>query len=292
MDRIEISAPAKINLFLKVLGKRNDGFHNIFSWFQAVSLLDQLTFEKSNNIGFRLTIEGSADLPVNDDNLIVRSARLLFEKHKMAGGLKMNLKKSIPVAAGLAGGSSDSAATIYAINKLFELGLSNDEMSQIGLQIGSDIPFFFSSGQAEVTGRGEKIKNIVLPLDYHIILICPSLAVSTAGSYRQLKINLTIPAPNIKFSNCNSFKELLVEIGDIGNDFERLHLETYPVLGRIRDVLNRAGALLTRMSGSGPTVFGLFDNMPEREDLLQITRGDWQVMIVRPITLPAWDYRQ
>jgi 4-diphosphocytidyl-2-C-methyl-D-erythritol kinase len=290
MEKIDIKAPAKINLFLKVLGKRNDGYHDIFSWFQAVSLFDNLSFEKKSQPGFELDIEGSDQLSCADDNLIIKTSLILFEKFKLPGGLKIKLKKNIPIAAGLAGGSSDAAATIYGINTLFGLNLDSDRMKEIGLLLGSDIPFFFSSGQAEVTGRGEVIEDISLPVDYHIVLVTPSFPISTADSYRRLKMGLTIRMEDIKLFHCPSLMDLVGGICDIGNDFEKLHLESCPELGEIKDALNKAGAILSRMSGSGPTVFGIFDKMPEREDLLQITRGDWRIYTARPISLPAWDW--
>jgi len=289
MDKIKVGAPAKINLFLKVTGKRDDGYHNIYSWFQAVSLFDHLTFEKSNKPGFRLKIKNGGNLPADNQNLIVKTAEILFGRFAPGGGLNIELEKNIPVSAGLGGGSSDSAATIYAISRLYKLGLSYKKMQEIGLEIGSDIPFFFSSGQAEVTGRGEIIKKIVLPLDYSIILITPGLAISTTDSYRRLKMDLTSPGKRIRLLRCNDFKGLVAGIFEIGNDFERVHLKSFPVLNEIKGVLLSAGAALTRMSGSGPTIFGLFYNMPEGDGFRKIVRGDWQQHVVQPITLPAWD---
>ncbi len=288
MDWCEIKAPAKINLFLRVLEKRSDNYHNICSWFQAVSLFDFLHFTKSS-AGFDLMIDSHTELPSDENNLIIKTAGLLFIKFNLPGGLTIRLKKNIPIAAGLAGGSSDAAATIYAINKLYDLDLSLPQMRKLALEIGSDVPFFFSSGQAEITGRGEIIKDIPLPTDYFILLITPPLHISTAESYRRLNLGLTTGKGVVNLSHCVNFDELIGRICDIGNDFETIHLASYPILGRIKDVLNKAGARIARMSGSGPTVFGLFDKMPEREDLFQITRGDWQVVEVRPITLPAWD---
>jgi len=288
MNNIIVSAPAKINLFLRVLGKRGDGYHNIYSWFQAINLFDRLAFEKYNG-KTELTIEGDKNLPTDKENLVIQAARLMFDRFNLPGGLKILLKKNIPIAAGLGGGSSDAASAIYAIDKLFSLNLSDDEMMRLGLRIGSDLPFFFSSGSTEVTGRGEKLGDISLPLKYHIILLIPDLMISTAESYANLKLGLTILGPDIKLSCPNNFGDLIDRLKDIGNDFENMHLESYPVLDEMKDALHRTGAVITRMSGSGPTIFGLFEDMPEREDLQRITRGDWQAFAVRPITLPAWD---
>ncbi len=289
MNEIEVRAPAKINLFLKILGRRDDGYHDIFSWFQAISLYDYISYEKSANAGIELRIEHSPDLPTDKTNLIVRTADLMFKNFGLSGGLKIHLKKNIPVAAGLGGGSSDSAATIYAIDKLFELGLTDIELRKLGLKIGSDIPFFFSSGQAEVTGRGDIIENIKLPLNYYIVLVNPGIFISTAESYAGLKMSLTSQRTGIKLFRCKDFKEMVINLLEIENDFEKGHLKSFPILEKVSSALTNAGARLVRMSGSGPTIYGLFENIPEGDGFHQIIRGDWWHFIVQPIVLPAWE---
>lgn len=289
MDKIELKTPAKINLFLKILNKREDNYHNIFSWFQAVSLYDYITYEIIPEVGFNLSFDKASTLPTNDKNLIIKTARLMFDTFNLDGGLKINLEKNIPISAGLGGGSSDSAATIYAIDKLYNLSLSNLQKQEIGQKIGSDVPFFFSTGQAEVTGRGEIIKDINIPLDYYLILVKPELSISTADSYSGLKMDLTSPMESIKLFCYKDFREMIEGLSEIENDFEKEHLKSFPVLERVKDVLKIAGADLVRMSGSGPTIYGLFRNMPEGDGLKKIIRSDWQYYIVRPIILPAWE---
>ncbi len=283
-----MKAPAKINLFLKVLRRRDDGYHDIYSWFQAIDLFDNLSFEKSSDAGITLSVEGDFNLPDDEENLVVKTARLMFKKFGLTGGLKIFLKKIIPVSAGLGGGSSDAATTIYAINSLYNLNLSREEMSGIGLEIGSDVPFFFSSGQAEITGRGEKIRDISLPLDYSIVLITPDIVISTAESYRRLKLDLTSFKPFVKFLENKGFAEFIKQIFSNVNDFEENCLASYEELREVRDVLNRSGAALTRMSGTGPSIFGIYDRLPEGGEEAQFTRGNWHVFLVHPITLPAW----
>jgi len=286
---LKIRTPAKVNLFLNVLGKRPDGYHDIRSWFQAIDLFDYLTFEKRDKRGLNLSCEGSYSVPTDDGNLILKSARLMFDRFDIEGGMDINLQKEIPVAAGMAGGSSDSAATIYAINKIYDLNLDSSEMSKIGLELGSDMPFFFTSGRAEVTGRGEITKDIELPVDYSIVLIVPKLAVSTSESYKRLDLGLTSSDAGVKFSACRDFADLVAQIADAGNDFEKNHLARYPVLAQIGRVLKNAGAAITRMSGSGPTMFGLFENQPEEKVFTHVNQGEWDIFFVRPITLPAWE---
>ncbi len=288
MDRLEIKAPAKINLFLKVLGRRPDGYHDIFSWFQAISLFDYLHFEKCPD-GVELAVKGNYPVPTGEDNLVKRATRLMSERFRLKGGLKIILQKNIPVAAGMAGGSSDAAATIYALNRLYDLNLNNSQMAELGLELGSDMPFFFSTGRARVSGRGEKIRDIFLPLDYEIILGIPPLAISTREAYAGLKMGLTIPHPDIKFLPCKDFKGLVAEIENFGNDFEGNHFRSFPELGRIRDIFVSAGAAVVRMTGSGPTIFGLFEDMPEGEVISRLSRGNWRIVTAKPIVLPAWD---
>jgi len=289
MDMLKLRTPAKINLFLNVLGMRPDGFHDICSWFQAIDLFDNLTFTKGDKRGLNLYCEGAYAVPTGDGNLITKTARLMLDRFVPEGGIDIILQKNIPVAAGMAGGSSDSAATIYAINKLFELDLDTSEMIKIGLELGSDIPFFFSSGQAEVTGRGDKIRDINLPFDYSIALVVPKIAVSTKESYERLNLGLTSSDAGVKFSACSDFADLVAQIMTLGNDFETNHFSRYPVLTQIGRMLKSAGALLARMSGSGPTMFGLFGNKPDEKVFSQLTQGEWDIFFVRPISLPAWD---
>ncbi|MBN2226537.1 MAG: 4-(cytidine 5'-diphospho)-2-C-methyl-D-erythritol kinase [candidate division Zixibacteria bacterium] len=289
MNTIEVKTPAKINLFLKVINRRPDGYHDIHSWFQAVDLYDHLAIEKRAMPGFALFSENGEGMPRDDRNTMIKAAKLMFERFELEGGLDIRIKKNIPISAGLGGGSSDAAATISGISTLYDLNLDPERMAEIGLEIGSDVPFFFSSGQAEVTGRGEIIKPIALPTDYRVVLVTPPVSISTAESYRALKMDLTTRNPGIKLLPCKTFNEMITELIKTGNDFEILHFRALPELARIAGALRQIGAKLTRMSGSGPTMYGLFDTVPDRDDLSKITGGDWRVYHLKPITLPAWD---
>jgi len=288
MNEIKLKAPAKINLFLKVLGKRDDGYHDIYSWFQAIDLYDFLTFKKTDDSKLSLKVENCPKVPEDDTNLVMKTAKLMFDSFDLSGGLEVSLEKNIPVSAGLGGGSSDSATTIYAINKLYCLGLDNEQMQEIGMKIGSDVPFFFSSGQAEITGRGEVIKDIKIPLDYDIVLIKPDFDISTKDSYYNLNLNLTMNTKTVNFLESRGFRKLIDQISPIGNDFETGAFLSYPELDEIRKALNGFGSLLTRMSGSGSTMFGLFRNMPKGNELGRFIRGSWSVFSAHPINLHAW----
>jgi len=294
---LRIQAPAKLNLFLEVLNKRLDGYHNINSLFQAVSLFDLLEFRAVSSSGVRIDLEqpgGLAqpdgldqpgDLPLDDRNLIARAYNLIRERYKLDSGLEVRLQKNIPIAAGLAGGSTDGAATIRACNIIFDLGLSNKEMSEIGLEIGSDLPFFFSGGQAIVTGRGEILEPSTMPTDYRLILVTPRLAVSTARAYAELRMGLTNSKDAFRLQACRSVGELVAALRLTANDFEQSQIESHPLLGRIRSELLDCGALLVRMSGSGPTMFGLFDVEPDEKSVLELREEEWLVNEARPISL-------
>lgn len=289
LDRnsLMVGAPAKVNLFLEVLNRREDGYHDINSLFQAVSLFDRLTFTRIPAPGINLKVESSPELPSDDTNLVVKVCRLIRDEFVPELGLDITLQKNIPVAAGLGGGSADAAAAILACNVLFELNLSPKDMAGLGLRLGSDIPFFFSGGQAIVTGRGEVITEKEFPTDYWLVLVTPRILVSTAESYAALKIGLTRKANPINLGRCQTVLEFVESLKLSANSFEEAHFLSYPELVRIKDELLKSKALLVRMSGSGATMFGIFEEVAEEwTNNRIINQGDWQVNVVRPITLP------
>lgn len=285
-ESLIIGAPAKINLFLKVLRRRSDGFHDISSVFQAVSLFDRLRFERVDGPGVTITLEAQVDIPTDERNLISRAFHLMQRRYDLSDGLAVHLDKSIPVAAGLAGGSSDAAATIMAVDILWGPGRSGEELARLGAEIGSDVPFFFTRGQAMVSGRGERVEEIELPTDYWLVLVTPDFGISTAASYAGLKLNLTNSKNPISLCRCRTAQMLVESLRSTGNDFREAHYATYPILRRIEDELLQSGAVLARMTGSGPTVFGMFLEAPDIEHGNLFNRGDWQINTVRPITLP------
>ncbi len=283
--RVCLDAPAKINLFLEVLQKRPDGYHNINSLFQAVSLYDRLCFALTDRPGVDLTILGAGELDDGPANLIVRAADMMQREFALQPGLTVTLEKNIPTAAGLAGGSSDAAATILACNLLYDLHLSPADMARLGLRIGSDLPFFFSGGQALVTGRGEQIEETDYPTNYHLVLVNPGLAISTAASYAGLRIGLTKSKHPFNLPCCRTAEELIDALTLAGNDFERQHLRSYVALAEIKASLMQRGAALGRMSGSGPTMFGIFTEFPDIGVESFKRRGHWRFYTVAPIAL-------
>lgn len=289
-----IGAPAKVNLFLQVLGKRPDGYHDINSLMIAVSLFDRLTVTRTTRPGVTLALHPNSTvtepIPLDEHNLIARAYFTLGKRRSLQGGIEVIIDKQIPVAAGLAGGSSDAAATLRALNVLFGLALTERELAEIGLEIGSDIPFFFSGGCAIVGGRGEKISATEIPDDFWLVLVTPRLGISTAASYAALRMTLTNPKPVFTLPRCRAVEDLFDALLLTGNDFEEIHLESFPELGRIKDGLLQNGAQVARLSGSGPTVFGLYGALPTSEESGSWNRGDWHVNTVRPVALPIADF--
>jgi len=284
-----LETPAKVNLFLQVLNKRPDGFHNINSLFQAVSLYDRLEIKLIDSPGVRIQLSDGPDVPLDGNNLIARAYQLMRGRFDLRQGLEISLEKKIPVAAGLAGGSSDAAATLKACNLLFQLGLSQSELSLLGLEIGSDLPFFFSSGQALVKGRGDIISEVDFPTDYVLVLVTPPLGISTAEAYAALKRGLTTSTIEYNLHNCRTVEEFVSSLISSGNDFEEVLSGSLSVLDRIRQMLLGNGALLTRMSGSGPTLFGVFSTKPEIKERMILNQGEWLIHTVKPISLPGQD---
>jgi len=201
------------------------------------------------------------------------------------------LKKGIPVAAGLGGGSSDAAAFIKGIDKLLGLCLSRNQMEKTGLEIGSDVPFFFSRGQAEVSGRGENVKNIAISSDYEVLLVTPPFPISAREAYQKVRLDLTSSFSNISLSYCQKASKLFGVISDTTNDLERALLDSYAVLARIKHKLTKTGADIVRLSGSGPTVFALYERKGRIEDKLarSFEREGWFYRLAKPIILPSND---
>ena len=317
MRSITLKAPAKINLALRVGKRRADGYHEIRSLMQAISLSDELTISIADkpDLTDSLNISGPQAESISDDasdNLIMRALNCLREQKPNIPPLKIELIKNIPIGAGLGGGSSDAAAALIGINRLFDLGFDGAALSKLGAALGSDVPFFFSSGSAIVSGRGEIIEDIELPLDYHLALITPSERVSTAEAYRALgrpalgegqlvegneDTGLTLFPSASNFYGSGAISDLLPALLDSGNDFEDKFLEINGLqkdaedvaesLRLIRKQFRLLGSRLTRLSGSGSAVFGIFDSVVPRERLEAVLREGWLAYSARPISLPA-----
>lgn len=294
---VEINLPsfAKINLNLFVLEKRDDGFHEIDSIMQTISLADDINFMESES-GIQLEISG-ASLPADENNLVIKAARLLADHCKVKNGAKICLTKTIPVGAGLGGGSSNAAAALIGLNRLWNLRLSVNELCELGTQLGSDVPFFFNGGTCRITGRGEKIEQISDVSGIYLI-IWPAVSVSTGEAYKWLSErrkarsetalsdltssvennNLTVYRSNDGIMDSNGFQ--------LFNDFESIVSERLPQISEARQILLDAGAVTALMSGSGSTVFGIFENEETRQKAAEQIRckPDWRFFAVTGLT--------
>ncbi|MCL0106730.1 4-(cytidine 5'-diphospho)-2-C-methyl-D-erythritol kinase [Peptococcaceae bacterium] len=252
---LKVKAHAKINLALKVLGKREDGYHEVEMVMQSLALHDKifLTLIRSD---IELLVEG--DAPLDESNLAYKAAKAILEYSNCKQGIRIKLVKNIPAAAGLAGGSSDAAAVLLGINKLLKLGLDTEELMEIGKGLGSDVPFCIVGGTALARGRGEKIQPLPKAPKMGVVLIKPDFGVSTAQVYKRFSLDLVE-----KKADVNAVVEAIKK-GDIKgiataifNDLEYVTMDMHPCLEGIKRQLEDAGVLGVLMSGSGPTVYGL-----------------------------------
>jgi len=266
-----VRAPAKVNLFLEVLAKRPDGYHDIATLMLAIRLFDTLVFEEASE-GASLECN-RPDLSTGPDNLMLRAARLLQEKTGCRRGVRMRLVKRIPLAAGLAGGSTDAAATLAGLNKLWGLGRSIEDLALWSAEIGSDIPFFFHTPAAFCTGRGEKVAPVAVGRPLDLVLVCPKMGLSTAEVYR----NSVLPGRPL------SGEEICLALtaGDIekiaGLLHNRLQLpaqKLYPTVAAWHERLGQLGAVGRMMSGSGSSLFAVCRDRAHAETIARTLRTE------------------
>lgn len=255
-----VKAPAKINFALDVLGKRPDGYHDVAMIMQAIALYDTITI---NEVGsdIRLTTDSSA-IPTDEKNIAFRAAEYLQSKYNVKTGVHIHIEKRIPVEAGLAGGSTDAAAVLKLLNKAWDLRLSMEELMAAGLKLGADVPFCIQSGTCLAEGLGEKLTVIEPTPDCYILLAKPSVGVSTKEVYQSLRLDEIIERPNIPAMlqgiKAQNIKELC---GNMGNVLETVTTKLHPIIPELKLRMMEYGALGSLMSGSGPTVFGIFEDM-------------------------------
>jgi 4-diphosphocytidyl-2-C-methyl-D-erythritol kinase len=253
MKSITLKAPAKINLCLSVLGRRPDGYHDVEMLMQMVDLSDEVTVA-AHGTGVRLSCDSDA-VPSGEDNIAWKAGHALLKRAGREVGLSITIRKAIPVAAGLGGGSSDAAAVLVAANEVLGAGLNREQLSGIGAGIGMDVPFFLYGPTALAQGRGEKLTELSPMPKLQILLVNPGFETSTAWVYKNLNLRLT------KKVDCN--KILRLTVGSIAtglhNDLETVTAAAHPVIHAIRQSLLEQGAKGVLMSGSGPTVFGIFE---------------------------------
>lgn len=260
MKELKLKAMAKINLGLDVLRKREDGYHDLRMIMQTIRLYDRIHLTVTETPGIRVKTNLSF-LPVNEDNLVYRAAKLLMEEFDIKKGLFINLEKHIPVAAGLAGGSSDAAAVLVGVNRIFKLGLSQEDLMERGVKLGADVPYCIMRGTALAEGIGEKLTALPAMPPCHVLIAKPKIHVSTKFVYGNLKANELQEHPNIDAQLEALKKGDLYELtAHMGNVLETVTIPAYPVIEEIKTEMKQMGAVNAMMSGSGPTVFGIFDD--------------------------------
>lgn len=258
MDSIRLKARAKINLGLDVLGKREDGYHEVRMVMQTIGIYDRLIITRipEDEIRIKSNLEF---LPLNENNLIYKAAKLLKEEYGYEGGVEVDLNKFIPVAAGMAGGSTDAASTLFGINKLFNLKMSQHKMMKLGLRLGADVPYCVMRGTALAEGIGEKLTSLK-PMPHCWILVAkPPVNVSTKLVYENLDISEVVEHPDIDgIIKAIEAQDVAGVAEKLGNVLEQVTIPLYPVIDTIKKDMLEHGALNSMMSGSGPTVFGIF----------------------------------
>ncbi|MCI8294408.1 MAG: 4-(cytidine 5'-diphospho)-2-C-methyl-D-erythritol kinase [Lachnospiraceae bacterium] len=260
---LKLKAYGKINLALDVLRKREDGYHDVRMIMQTVGIYDQIELHRTVKPGIAVETNLSY-LPVNENNLVHQAAKLLMDGARIQDGIHIQLKKFLPVSAGMAGGSSDAAAVLFGVNKMFRLGLSKEQLMEQGVKIGADVPYCILRGTALSEGIGEKLTPLPPMPQCHLVIAKPGINVSTRYVYENLQADALRPEqhPDIDgMVDAIRQQDLIQVAGKLGNVLETVTAKKYPVIEEIKDVMRKKGALNALMSGSGPTVFGLFTEL-------------------------------
>ena len=252
-----IKSYAKVNLGLKILGLLPDNYHSIFTIMQEIDLYDNIVIHPNKSQKLTIQCEGSIEVPNNSENLCMKAAQLIVNNYNINCGLNIALYKNIPTGSGLGGGSSNAAAVLCALNNMFELNISNQHLHDLAFELGCDIPFFINGGIQISEGKGEKLTKLNTDLsNYFILLIYPKFNISTNWAYSFFKNNL----PNT--FDCDKFRSFQAspdwELFE--NDFENIIKSTYPEVVKIRKMLESQSSLFVSLSGSGSTMFGVFEN--------------------------------
>lgn len=260
MWQTDLKALAKINLGLDVLGKRENGYHDVRMVMQSIYLYDNVRMERTEEPGISL-MSNLYYLPQDAGNIAYRAAQLLMEEFELQGGVRITLDKHIPVAAGMAGGSSNAAAVLFGMNRLFALGLTQQELMEQGVKLGADVPYCVMRGTVLAEGIGEKLTALPPMPKCTVLIAKPPISVSTKVVYEALDTKKIVHHPDIDGMIRGLEEGNLVRVAAcMGNVLEEVTIPLYPVIEEIRQEMLRAGALNAMMSGSGPTVFGLFEN--------------------------------
>ena len=264
METLKLNAYAKINLGLDVIGRLPNGYHEVKMIMQSVGICDELTFEKQPS-GITVTTD-SGELPTDENKLIYRAAKLLLDTCAVKEGVRIHLTKRIPIAAGMAGGSTDAAATLKAVNQLFRFGKTKEELMELGVKIGADVPYCILGGTALAEGIGERLTPLPPMPDCHLLVAKPDINVSTKYVYTTLDAAPILFHPDIDGMTAAIFAGDLTGItAKLGNVLETVTVPAHPIISKIKEKFLELGSDGVLMSGSGPTVFGIFSDKTAAE---------------------------
>lgn len=277
MNEIKLQAPGKINLGLDIVGKTENGYHLLKMVMQSVKLSDTITIKKIKDGNSTIILTTNNDeLPTNSDNLIYKAAKLLMEEFHITDSVSIHLEKRIPIAAGMAGGSTDAAAVLKGMNTLFSLSLSQEDLMKRGVTLGADIPYCIIGGTALSEGIGELLTPISTDLQGYIILVKPPINVSTKWAYQNFKKELVTNAPNIDLVVDKLKKnDLTAACTGMENVLEAVTIPVHPIIQQIKTRMQELGCSFSLMSGSGPTVFGLCSEYEKAETITEILKKEF-----------------
>lgn len=279
-DTVMLKALAKINLGLDVLGKRENGYHDVRMVMQTIYLYDNVTVSRTKEKGIDLQCN-LFYLPLNEGNIAYKAAKLLMDEFHIEEGVRIVLDKHIPVSAGLAGGSSNAAAVLVGMNRLFSLGLTRKELMKRGVLLGADVPYCIMRGTVLAEGIGEVLSPLPPMPKCHILIAKPGISVSTKMVYEKLDAQEITEHPDIDgILNGLKHQDIREIAGSMGNVLETVTIRAYPVIEKIKDVMKEAGAMNAMMSGSGPTVFGIFD---ERSKARFAQQKIWETRLAKQV---------
>ena len=255
MDRLALPSPSKVNLYLEVLGRRDDGYHEIRSLAVLTELCDTILLERRTS---GITV-GAKDpqVPSGPENICYRAADLLLRHCGMDAGISIRIEKRIPIAGGMGGGSSNAAATLWGLNLMYGLGRPREELMGLGAELGSDVPLFFSRGAAFVSGRGERVDELPVPSPRWLVIANPGIEISTASVYRRLRLPLTSEGPGITMRLLFESGQEDAALACCFNRLEEVVCDAYPEVAALKRRLSVGGASPVLVSGSGPPVFGV-----------------------------------
>jgi len=283
MEIVE-KAPAKLNLGLQIMGKRSDGFHDLISIFQTIDLYDNLIFDDAKK-GQTILSCDDPELSCGTDNLVWRAVDVFRQKTGIDEGIKIHLKKQIPYGAGLGGGSSDAATVLSVLNRIWNARLSLDTLQDLGLQLGSDVPFFLQKGTALVKGRGEQLQYFSWRAEFTYVLVVPRFEIATGWAYANYKKALTEKGGYATFLDSVSLDAICVSglLRHLRNDFLPLVLQTHPEVSQILTEFEKVGAGVASLSGSGSTLYGVFEDPQRAEEArLIFQKSGYRVFVCHP----------